>query len=778
MTTVAITGTVILPDNIPAAFVRLTFVRRQPGVAPWDGQAVANAAVEVTTGAAGAVSFELVPGSYVATAHLPAGPLRFGFTARDQDSMDFIDGLVPVDVPVPHPTLQLAELARLGAEQAEAAAEASRIEAALYDGPKVDTFAGLAAVTPAMVAVGGLIRVIETGWVYQRVSSGGDLDYSGSGGVILTALPGKDGWLSFEQLGAAGDNVTNDRPAFLRAAVEGRKVRATPGKTYFVLITALAESIAINSAVHWRFYGAKVRHTFFGGACFWFPEGTQDQVIEDIHVVFDGTAPTTLPYTQGEQRAVYGGPAGGAPGRCCHLLLVGAENVTIKRPRFSAAVPGVRKSQYACIRQYPRADGSRVAVTTIESMHCDDYVHGFLGSGSVLMRMPGFHYFGRYDEYSGGVMTWGAPGHAIYVSGENADGGSAIDRLELGDGFDEGFYQGTTPGEGGFNAWKFRRVGSAVGGKLTSFRPHGSFDGFGIRNAYFDAVYFRNLASATDDPRWNARAFRIASDPGADTISRDITLGAVILELGANSDSPFGILGADVHGVIHERIRIKYLSLSMDVTNLLAPLIEFQDCSNCSIEDGVLNLSGTTLNGIVRFQGNSSNNFVRLRSIGSFKGNRVSGSSVAGGNYAQIDTGPAGSYYTFDEISRVATNGVVVAGAPASVTSSKMPRSNNITSGDSAVTLPGRGIYLVTVTAEATVNSGSTQNRIRTWLVHWSPVNNVATATSISESTTGAEITALTGAVSSGGVFTASVTVSTTRSIDWKWNVARIGVLP
>lgn len=68
-------------------------------------------------------------------------------------------------------------------------AEAAATEAALYDGPKVDTFGQLAAVTPAMLAVGGLIRVIETGAVYQRVSTGGDLDYSGTGGVRLTVIP-------------------------------------------------------------------------------------------------------------------------------------------------------------------------------------------------------------------------------------------------------------------------------------------------------------------------------------------------------------------------------------------------------------------------------------------------------------------------------------------------------------------------------------------------------------------------------------------------------------
>lgn len=71
---------------------------------------------------------------------------------------------------------------------AQSAAAASAAEAALYDGRKVDTSADLPSVTPAMLPVGALIRVIETGIVYQRVNAGGELDYSASGGVMLNSI--------------------------------------------------------------------------------------------------------------------------------------------------------------------------------------------------------------------------------------------------------------------------------------------------------------------------------------------------------------------------------------------------------------------------------------------------------------------------------------------------------------------------------------------------------------------------------------------------------------
>lgn len=69
-------------------------------------------------------------------------------------------------------------------QRADAAAD-SAVQAALYDGPKVDTFAELAGVTPAMLGVDGLIRCTESAAVLVRVTSGEDLDYTGSGGIKL-----------------------------------------------------------------------------------------------------------------------------------------------------------------------------------------------------------------------------------------------------------------------------------------------------------------------------------------------------------------------------------------------------------------------------------------------------------------------------------------------------------------------------------------------------------------------------------------------------------------
>lgn len=122
------------------------------------------------------------------------------FTPENGKALIFVDG-----VPTMGPTADEIESAQGYAEAAgvsAAAALASATEAALYDGPTVDEFSDLASVTPAMVDVGGFIRVIAKGWVYQRVASGGDLDYTGSGGCQWAVQPNMLGAVTPEQWGA------------------------------------------------------------------------------------------------------------------------------------------------------------------------------------------------------------------------------------------------------------------------------------------------------------------------------------------------------------------------------------------------------------------------------------------------------------------------------------------------------------------------------------------------------------------------------------------------
>lgn len=85
-----------------------------------------------------------------------------------------------------------------------ASAEASATEAALYDGPKVDTFAEVAGVTAAMVGVGEVLRVIGTNGLLLRVASGGDTAGDGISFADLSKATAQ----SFEHWAAQPEGTT------------------------------------------------------------------------------------------------------------------------------------------------------------------------------------------------------------------------------------------------------------------------------------------------------------------------------------------------------------------------------------------------------------------------------------------------------------------------------------------------------------------------------------------------------------------------------------------
>ncbi|MFG6661159.1 right-handed parallel beta-helix repeat-containing protein [Sulfitobacter sp. 915] len=156
---------------------------------------------------------------------MPAQEYKINVTADDGD-VDAMRSLIDRFKPL---AIQEAT------DQATAAAT-SAAQAALYDGPKVDTFAELTSVTPEMLAVGEYIRCISGGWVYQRepeVVANPHLNYTGSGGVKLRVLPGVSG-TNIMAFGLLGDDSTDDSTACLAALSSGIKDIYVPEGTFFV----------------------------------------------------------------------------------------------------------------------------------------------------------------------------------------------------------------------------------------------------------------------------------------------------------------------------------------------------------------------------------------------------------------------------------------------------------------------------------------------------------------------------------------------------------------
>lgn len=129
----------------------------------------------VTADGSGDISFVVEEGTYQITATTAAGDFRVRMVV-DSEGPWTIGRLVGLPVPI------TPGLAQQVFDAADAAA-ASAAQAALYDGPKVDTFAELDALTAAEIDVGDLVRVIETGAVCERVASGADFTTAGGIGV-------------------------------------------------------------------------------------------------------------------------------------------------------------------------------------------------------------------------------------------------------------------------------------------------------------------------------------------------------------------------------------------------------------------------------------------------------------------------------------------------------------------------------------------------------------------------------------------------------------------
>lgn len=110
-------------------------------------------------------------------------------------------------------------------------AAASAIQAAAYDGVKVDTFAELLALTSGMVAVGETVRIVEIGAVVKRLPdvATGDLAHTAST-LKWQVLPSQGGAADIRAFGCVMDGVANDTLAFQAAFDSGLPLIAGKGE--------------------------------------------------------------------------------------------------------------------------------------------------------------------------------------------------------------------------------------------------------------------------------------------------------------------------------------------------------------------------------------------------------------------------------------------------------------------------------------------------------------------------------------------------------------------
>lgn len=228
-----VTGTAISPNGLIKPGARITFRRAQLDVVSQEGSFVIPDDYIIQTASDGTVDFDILPGVYDATTvAVGVRNVAFRVSVPDEPAADFADLLNASYVEIPPASVTQAQQAR---DEAEAAAA----QAALYDGPWLDTVAALLADTtlsytagqPTTVADGDYVRTRAEGFSYQVAASGAtDQHVTTAGGVKLYSL--QPNVIAF---GAAGDGVTDDSAAFLAAfAVFPSADFDLQGKTYRV----------------------------------------------------------------------------------------------------------------------------------------------------------------------------------------------------------------------------------------------------------------------------------------------------------------------------------------------------------------------------------------------------------------------------------------------------------------------------------------------------------------------------------------------------------------
>lgn len=384
-----------------------------------------------------------------------------------------------------------------------------------------------------------LIYVVDRGYTFKVLASADpDADQTTAGSVALEALPDASGYIAFEQLGAVDDGSTDNLAAINKGV--GRKVRGTPGATYFVDITSYTDTIHITDGTYWILKGCKFEWDYFGAPLFYIAPGTVDVKIDDPWVVWDGDPTLAQGFSGSTLRTYFDCTDGTNTVYCCNWLIVACDDVVINRPRCSSKTPGPFKSIYINIALRADYDGDTGERLVITDPWCDDYMMGIQGSGFEELQITGNIYGGRYDDYSTNYACAEpfAPGHLIYLSGIGPEGDRySNENAIIGDVFDRGLYQGANPGAGGYNAVKFRFVDGLTTGTVWSERPHGLFDGFGIRNAHFGPMYWKSDA---------VRMWDVAYDGG----TGDFTVGEVVTAASGGTFEVVSLVGDTVSGTL------------------------------------------------------------------------------------------------------------------------------------------------------------------------------------------------------------------------------------
>lgn len=426
--------------------------------------------------------------------------------------------------------------------------------------------------------------------------------------------------LKLECFGAKGDGVTNDREAIALAARSEMAVCGTSGKTYFIDINGPNDSIPILSNTVLNFpENCYLKWDYFGAPLFFIQSTEKNITVNGPKFLYNGTVSSVVPHTKSELEQAFNLPVGYFPSQrpyLSNIAIFGADDVAIKNSSTAAISPGCNRSVPVHISFGGKPDGTKAKNLTIENIYLNDYQFGILGGGYDCLRIIGDLFSGRYDDYS--LYGWSAPGHLIYHTQPSND-------VVIGRIYDAGKYIGTSP-HGSYNCVKLLYMDRVSIEKIVSYRPHGVFDSYGLKNGHSGSIFWRNQEIGAVNT-----VFAITNDGADASNTSDMFFESAQLFMPTADRIAIQLLGRD-YGTLTNCVFGKVF-IDMDVAAINIAPIQWR-ATKCSILDLVLKTRTPTTRGMVSLSNHADGNYINGRAIEE-QNLRVADSSI-GVNYATI----------------------------------------------------------------------------------------------------------------------------------------------
>lgn len=375
-------------------------------------------------------------------------------------------------------------------------AAASAAQAALYDGPWLDTVSALIADTsltytpaqPSTVSAGDYVRTRAEGFAYQVAASGAvDQHVTTAGGVKLYVLPGADGWAHLDAFGATRDGTDCSRE--LQLAVDSFDNVDMTGTGIY----GLATEIDLNDLrfLKLRGTGATIRPLTNGMTMFRSTEGpattnnSYGQSFINLYIKGDGATGVTgfdlyrfVRYASGMQNVMIEGIETGVHFRelCYGALISNLDVFDVENPVIVDQVAGALEFLH------PRIDMAGKPGVGID-------IKAYAGAGGV--ENVGTKISGGAVE--GGLIGVRDAGYNTQVEGTYFERNSEADISLVSGSF---YFSGRATSHtasGGTVAYKGRGADSALivhPFMSSSARSTGLFDFDGTnKNCYYEAIF-------------------------------------------------------------------------------------------------------------------------------------------------------------------------------------------------------------------------------------------------------------------------------------------------